>query len=176
MGDGKIKDGRTDPKTAKAIARRRELREINASEVEQVAAQLIAGLGRAPIGGEVVAAETIAATLVAGRRLRERGHSDAVERQLLRRLLAFTPFGVTPPTPPRIDPAAPGTYFVATKGKGGDAAQVAEPSPAEIQHGSEVARAYEAHDAARARAASREPWEPATDEETATDEVSNNAD
>ena len=29
---------------------------------------------------------------------------------------AFAPFGMSPPVPPRIDPAAPGTYFFATKG------------------------------------------------------------
>jgi hypothetical protein len=116
MGDGKIKDGRNDPKTAKAIKRRREIREQNASEVEQLVAQLIAGLGRPPIGGEVVAAEVVASTVVAARRLRERGHSDADERHLLRQLLALSPFGMVPAPPPRIDPAPPGTYFVATKG------------------------------------------------------------
>ena len=58
MGDGKIKDGRTDPKAAAAIARRRELREQNANEVEQITAQLIAGLGRDLVGGEVVTARS----------------------------------------------------------------------------------------------------------------------
>jgi hypothetical protein len=117
MSDGKIRDGHADPKTAQAIKRRRELREQNASEVEQLTAALLAGLGRAPIGGETVAAEVIAVTLVQSRRLRERGHADGDERRLLRELLVFTPFGLTSPTPPRVDPAAPGTYFLATKGE-----------------------------------------------------------
>jgi hypothetical protein len=170
MGDGKIRDGRADPKTAKAIARRRELREINAAEVEQITAQLIAGLGRAPIGGEVVAAEVIAATTVKARRLREQGRDDGEERRQLRQLLAFTPFGVTPPTPPRIDPAAAGTYFVATKG--GDAAQVA-PSPAELQHGASVAAAYDEHNRQAGIAALHGYVDPAPDEATAADGANN---
>jgi hypothetical protein len=118
MNDGKIRDGRADPKTAAAIARRRELREINASEVEQITSQLLAGLGRPPIGGETVAAETIAATLVAGRRLRERGRSDEAERQLLRRMLAISPFGLTPQAPPaHLDPSPAGTFRVVAKGE-----------------------------------------------------------
>jgi hypothetical protein len=115
-------------------ARQREQREQNILEVEQITAKLLGGLGREPIGGETVAAEVIAATTVRARRLRALGRDDGEELRVLRQLLAFTPFGVTPPPPPRIDPAAPGTYFVATKG--GD---------------------------------------PAPDEATATDEVSNNA-
>jgi hypothetical protein len=117
MNDGKIKDGRADPKCAKAIKRRREIREQNAGEVEQIVAQLIAGLGRAPIGGETVTAEVIASTLVAGRRLRERGRSDAAERQLLRQMFAISPFGLTPQAPPaHLDPSPAGTYRLATKG------------------------------------------------------------
>jgi len=115
IGRGKIVDGHADPRSAKGVERRRELREQNANEVEQITAQLLAGLGRPPIGGETVAAEVIAATVVKAKRLREAGRDDSVERHLLHRLLVFTPFGVQP-TLPRIDPAAPGAYFVATKG------------------------------------------------------------
>jgi hypothetical protein len=162
--DGKIRNGRSDPKTARAIARRRELREINATEVEQITAQLIAGLGRDPIGGEVVAAETIAATLVAGRRLRERGHSDAAERDLLRRLMALAPFGLTPPPPPRIDPAAPGTYFIAEKGGEPVGDELPAPSPAMLQHGKVATDEVDRHNRQAANAALHGYVDPATDE------------
>jgi hypothetical protein len=111
-----IVDGRNDPRSLKGVERRRELRELNASEVEQITSQLLAGLGRPPVGGETVAAEVIAATTVKARRIREQGRDDSEERQLLRQLLAFSPFGMALPMPPRVDPAVPGTYFVATKG------------------------------------------------------------
>jgi hypothetical protein len=98
-------------------ARQRETRERNILECEQITAQLLSGLGRAPVGGETVAAETIAATLVAGRRLRERGRSDEAERQLLRRMLAISPFGLTPQAPPaHLDPSPAGTYCIVEKG------------------------------------------------------------
>ena len=67
---------------------------------------------RPPIGGETVAAEVIAATTVKARRLREVSRDDGAERRLLRQLLAFTPFGMSPPPP------SPGqTYFVVGKGE-----------------------------------------------------------
>jgi hypothetical protein len=112
------KDNSEKARMANATGRARQL-EIaaeNKVEVEKLTAQLLAGLGRSPIGGETVAAETIAATTVKARRLREQGRDDGDERRLLRQLLAFTPFGVTPPPPPRIDPAAPNTFFIAEKG------------------------------------------------------------
>ena len=117
MGDGKIRDGRNDPKTAAAIARRRELRVQNATEVEQLTAELLGGLGRPPVGGERTAAEVIAVTLVKSRRIREQGRDDSGERNLLRQLLAFTPFGMVPAPPPAtFDVGRPGAFRVVTKG------------------------------------------------------------
>ncbi len=116
LGHGQIVDGHNDPRSLKGVERRRELREQNATEVEHITAELLAGLGRPPVGGETIAAEVIAATTVKSRRLREQGRDDGEERRLLRELLAFSPFGMTTPMPPRVDPGVPGTYFVATKG------------------------------------------------------------
>jgi hypothetical protein len=128
MSDGKIRDGRTDPKCAKAIQRRGEIRAQNANEVEQIVTELLGGLGRPAVGGERVTAEVIASTLVAGRRLRERGRSDAAERQLLRSLLSYSPFGMSPPAPPaHLDPSPAGTFRVVTKG--------GDPAPDEATNG-----------------------------------------
>ena len=112
------KDNSEQARTANATGRARQLeqREQNIREVELLTAQLLAGLGRPPIGGETVTAEVIAVTAVKARRLREQGRDDAAERRELRQLLAFAPFGMSPPVPPRIDPAAPGTYSFVGKG------------------------------------------------------------
>jgi len=115
---------------AKGRASQIEQRDRNIREVEQLTAELLGGLGRPPVGGERTAAEVIAVTLVKSRRLREMGRDDGEERRLLRSLLAFTPFGVTPPTPPRIDPAAPGTYRFVTKG--GELVADGAPAPDEF--------------------------------------------
>jgi hypothetical protein len=116
LGHGKITDGHNDPRSLKGVERRRQLREQNTIEVERITAELVAGLGRPAIGGETVAAEVIAATLVQAKRLREAGKDDRAERHLLHRLLLTTPFGVMPAPPAQINTVSPGAYFVATKG------------------------------------------------------------
>jgi len=148
LGRGKVFDGHRDPRSAKGVERRREIRTEDAVEVKDVTANLIAGLRREPIGAEIVAAELIARTLVKIRRAGERGRDDAGDRELLSRLMMTTPFGM-----------------------------VAAPPPVQLQHGREVAEAYARHDAERGRDASREPWvsDLVTDGATAPDEVSSNA-
>ncbi len=123
IGQGKIFDGSLDPRSAKAIERRRELRSEDADEIKRIAEHLVVGLGRAPIGAEVVGAELVARTLVKIRRLAERGRDDIAERQLLQRLMMTTPFGAVPappPVPPKLNPVGPrspgATFFVAEKG------------------------------------------------------------
>jgi hypothetical protein len=101
----------------------------NKAEIEKIVADLIRGLKREATPGEIIEAELVAVACVRARRLRSNGKSDSHERQLLAALMQTTVFGSQP-----------------------------EPSPAERQHGAEVAEAYDRHNAATARAASREPW------------------
>jgi hypothetical protein len=97
--------------------RQREQRGRNILECEQIVAQLLSGLGRPAVGAETVAAEVIAATTVKARRIREQGRDDSGERNLLRQLLQFSPFGMAPPTPPAtFDVGRPGAFRVVTKG------------------------------------------------------------
>jgi hypothetical protein len=121
LGHGKIVDGHSDPRSLRGVERRRELRAEDADECSRITEQLIAGLGREPIGAELVAAELIARTVIKIRRLAERGRDDLAERDLLSQLMMTTPFGMVaaPPPVPRniVGPKAPGkTYFVVTKG------------------------------------------------------------
>jgi hypothetical protein len=140
----------TNTRSGKAgSARMREIAVENKVEIDKITANLIRGLKRPATPGEEIEAELVAAAVVKSRRLRASGKNDASQRRLLKQLMKETVFGSVP-----------------------------EPSPAERQHGPEVAKAYERHDAERARRNSREPWvpeagDPATDGATAADEVPN---
>ena len=83
--------------------RMQQIRDENAIEIEAIKAHLIAGLGRAPFAAEVISAEVIAATSVRAKRLRMSCKDDAAERRLLAKLMANTPFGMTP-APPLVPP------------------------------------------------------------------------
>jgi hypothetical protein len=138
---GRVKDGRKDPRSAKGVERRREIRAEDDAEVKRIAGDLLASLPQPPTVADELKAELIGRTACKVRRLAEQGRESLGERRLLESLLRDSAFG-----------------------------QVAAQSPAERQHGREIAEAYGHHNAAWARAASREPSAP-TDEETATDEV-----
>jgi hypothetical protein len=144
MGDGKIRNGRTDPKTAKAIARRKELRAQNAAEVAKISSHLLASLPRPPTIADELQAELVARTAVKIRRLAEVGRESIAERTLLAQLMRESGFG-----------------------------QVAAPSPALVQHGASVAAAYDEHNRQAGIAALHGYVDPAPDEETAADEVNN---
>jgi hypothetical protein len=126
------------PKGSRGYARMRELALEDKAEIDKAVAHLIAGLKRPPTPIEECEAELIASTMIKARRQRERCRDDSSERRMLKSLLRDSSFG-----------------------------QVPAPSPAEIQCGPEVAAAYERHNKAWQRQASREPWEPPADEQEA---------
>jgi hypothetical protein len=114
------KENSEKARLANAFGRRRqrEQREKSIQEVEKLTSELLSGLGRPPVGGEVVCAETIAATTIEARRLREMGRSDADERKLLRQMFAISPFGLMPAPPPAtFDVGRPGAFRVVEKGE-----------------------------------------------------------
>jgi hypothetical protein len=122
LGHGKIVDGRADPRSARAIARRREIVAENTAEVDRIAAALISDLGREPLASEAIAAREIAATTVRASRLRQRLRDDTRERRILASLLKASPFGMSPmPSVARASfpgPRQPGRrFYVAEKGE-----------------------------------------------------------
>jgi hypothetical protein len=111
----------------------------NEQQVREIVAGLLQGLGREPNMSDLVAAETIAATHVRSRRLRERGRDDTRERRQIARLMVTTPFGMVPappPVPPKFNPVGPkvpgATYFVVEKG--GDPAPDEATVPGEVSN------------------------------------------
>jgi hypothetical protein len=125
MGDGKIRDGRRDPRSARAVARRKELRDEDGAEVKRICDHLLMTLRREPTIEDVLKAQLIGRTAVKITRLAERRRESLPERQLLESLLR-TPFNA--PGDTSGGPRKPGQkYFVVTKGdgfvaKGGDPA------------------------------------------------------
>jgi hypothetical protein len=118
-GQGKIADGRADPRSLKGIERRREIRAEDAAEVERIASHLLMTLNRPPSIAEELKAELIGRTACKIRRLAEQGRESLPERRLLEDLLR-TPFNAPACTlGPKVEGSGQ-TYFVVTKG--GDAA------------------------------------------------------
>jgi hypothetical protein len=113
LGQGKIADGRADPRSLKGVERRREMRAEDAAEVERIASHLLMTLNRPPSIAEELKAELIGRTATKIRRLASQGRESLGERRLLEDLLRV-PFNVTTNI---IGPREPGkTYFVAEKG------------------------------------------------------------
>jgi hypothetical protein len=93
FGPGKIRDGRLDPRSAKAIARRKELREEDGAEIKRISDRLLMTLREPATIEQELRAGLIARTAVKITRLAERRRESLGERQLLENLLRV-PFNV----------------------------------------------------------------------------------
>lgn len=123
---GKIVDGRADFRSARAIARRREMGAEDAAEIARISGHLLMTLGRPPTIADELRAELIGRTATKIRRLADKRRESLAERQLLEQLLA-KPFNAPAST---LGPKVEGSgqiYFVATKG--GDTAPDGPISP-----------------------------------------------
>jgi len=81
-------------------ARMKVIAAENLAEIRTLVAGLLEGIGRPPTVADEIAAEVIAATVVRGRRRRENGRSDAMERRALPALMRAWP----PSSQPRPEP------------------------------------------------------------------------
>jgi hypothetical protein len=116
LGQGMITDGHADPRSARAVERRREMCAEDAAEVKRIAGHLLMTLRRPPTIEEELRAELIGRTATKIRRLAEKRRDDLAERRLLEDLLR-TPFNAPACTlGPRVEGSGQ-TYFVAEKGE-----------------------------------------------------------
>jgi hypothetical protein len=130
-GPGKIRDGHSDPRSAKGVERRRELGVQDAIEVKRIADGLLMTLHREPTIADELRAELIGRTACKIRRLAEVRRENLQERQLLESLLRV-PFNVTTSV---IGPRAPGkAFFVAEKGDDAPADRTAAAGMVEVKH------------------------------------------
>jgi hypothetical protein len=133
LGQGMITDGHADPRSAKGVERRREIRAEDATEIARISSHLLMTLQRPATIAEELRAELIGRTATKIRRLAEQGRESLAERRLLEDLLRV-PFNVTTNV---VGAKAPGaTFFVAEKGDdtAPDGATEPRPVPATEQH------------------------------------------
>jgi hypothetical protein len=93
-------------------ARMRELAAEAAAERAPLEAALIAGLGREPTALDLVAIETLAATVIRARRLRATGRNDADERKTLVQIIRATGLRPSPPAAPTEQQSDPFGLFI----------------------------------------------------------------
>jgi len=115
---GRFVTGDTPRSGLKGRARMMEIAAANAVEIRGLVAGLLEGIGRPPTVADEIAAEVIASTVVRGRRQRENGHSDAMERRALPALMRAWPPSSQPRPDPRAAPTAtePGSEPTANAG------------------------------------------------------------
>ncbi len=92
-----------------------ELAREAAAERAPLEAALLAGLGREPAALDIIAVETLAATVVRARRLRADGRSDADERKTIVQVIRATglrPAPAAPTAPPTLQAQLAARPFV----------------------------------------------------------------
>jgi hypothetical protein len=90
----------------------KELAAEAAAERAPLEAALIAGLGREPAALDIIAVETLAATVVRARRLRAAGRNDAEERKTLVQIIRATGLRPSPPAAPTEQQCDPFGLFI----------------------------------------------------------------
>ena len=80
-----------DPRARKGWARMQQIAAEDKIEVDKIAADLVAGLGRRPFPADRLMAEHIAAADVKARRLRSQGKDDSAERAIFVKLISMWP-------------------------------------------------------------------------------------
>lgn len=87
-------DADARPRAKAGRARQMEIARETTVQIDAIVGELLDALQRPALPAERILAETIAATTVRARRLRENGRDDAAERRELSRQLRSSPFAV----------------------------------------------------------------------------------
>ncbi|WP_441260827.1 hypothetical protein AB7008_43040 [Bradyrhizobium sp. 521_C7_N1_3] len=112
-------DHPTKPAPLRGWSRWKELQAMRAAQREQIAAGLLAGLGREPGEADRVAAKTIAAMQVEAERLETLGKSALEQRRIVAQLLRQSGFKPAPPGPAKSAPPSLEDWWNQTSAEGG---------------------------------------------------------
>lgn len=135
LGQGKIQDGRRDPRPLKGVERRRQMRDEDDAEVRRISGHLLDTLRRPPTIEDQMKASLIGRTAVRITRLEEQRRNSLAERKLLEDLLRKPFNSEVNLVGPRVEGSTQ-QYFTVTKGDNFTART--DPAPDEATAADEV--------------------------------------